>query len=563
MGRSNEVRDLEMCKMYAAGHTLQEIGDQYGVTRERARQIISRRSDAVSASTARNARREARAEELTSQVGEFLAAHQEGIVKLAGEGVSRSDVESRFALLYPEVSAAVVREAIAEAKVLFDADVQEFAFSLMAIQGAVWYALARERGLDADRLGAAQKMDLDELEETGQVLLREGVESDAVAEILGLIHAAQELVRSGAQVGISAARYNARRESVLEELGMESSKGTRPWPPTSQTVMKRLGGGSWAKAQIALGLTPDSRGRPEGPLLFEPQDYPAAVADFLRDAQSVGGPSTFERYASWVEAEERSGRRRPSAPSVRLYYRGWTSAKRAAVAEGATVVALRTGVRSGVPQAATALHHAQQETDRALGALAELRPADRSAHLERFLKSFMQEFEFRRRGWIRAAVALDGTTIRRRLADPSLKAKHRTALMQSPPAVDEVLTDMYLDKLGAGDPRVTDGWMRPDVQAELDAVGDGTIARFTVLKESRNYLVHGSQEARRRLEAALKELATVESGFELKQSLTPRVLLTWLLANEQRRLRVLLGCLPDLWRAMVIGETLLAAAPQT
>ncbi|MER6572547.1 sigma factor-like helix-turn-helix DNA-binding protein [Streptomyces sp. NPDC001093] len=563
MGRSNEARDMEMCKMYAAGRTLQEIGDQYGVTRERARQIISRRSDAVSASTARNARREARAEELTSQVGEFLAAHQVGIVKLAEEGVSRSDVEARFALLYPEVPAAVVREAIAEAKVLFDVDVQEFAFSLTAIEGAVWYALARERGLGADRLGAAQKMDLDELEGTGQVLLREGVESDAVAEILGLIHAAQELVRSGAQVGISAARYNARRESILEELGMESSKGTRPWPPTSQTVMKRLGEGSWAKAQIALGLTPDSRGRPEGLLLFEPQDYPAAVADFLRDAQSVGSPSTFEAYTSWVEAEERSGRRRPSAPSVRLYYRGWTSAKRAAVAEGATVVAHRTRERSGVPQAATALHHAQQETDRALGALVELRPADRSAHLERFLKAFMQEFEFRRRGWIRGAVALDGSTIGRRLSDPTLKTKHRTALTQSPPAVDEVLTDMYLDKLGAGDPRVTDGWMRPDVQAELDAVGDGTIARFTVLKESRNYLVHGSQEARRRLEVALKELATVESGFELKQSLTPRVLLTWLLANDQRRLRVLLGCVPDLWRAMVIGETLLVAAPQT
>ncbi|MGR3936471.1 hypothetical protein LCH29_26715 [Streptomyces sp. BRA346] len=253
-----------MCRQYAAGRTLQEIGETFGVSGERVRQIVSNWSDAVSASDARSARREARAEQLTSQVNKFLTVHREGIAKLAEAGASRSDVEARFALLFPEVDAVVVREAIASAKVLFDVDVQEFAFSTTAIEAAVWYALAREQGLTGDRHGAARDMDLDDMEETGQALLRAGVEPMAVAEILGLIHAAQELVRSGAEVGISAARYNARRESVLEELGMESQKGARPWPPTSQTVMKRLGAGSWAKAQVALDLTPDSRGRPEG-----------------------------------------------------------------------------------------------------------------------------------------------------------------------------------------------------------------------------------------------------------------------------------------------------------
>ncbi|MFF2928075.1 sigma factor-like helix-turn-helix DNA-binding protein [Streptomyces celluloflavus] len=561
MRRSNGDRDLEMCRQYAAGRTLQDIGETFGVSRERVRQIVSTSSDAVSASAARSARREARAEQLSSQVIEFLAVHQESIAKLAEGGASRSDVEARFALLFPEVAAAVVREAIANAKVLFDVDVQEFAFSTTAIEGAVWYALAREQGLTDNRHGAVQEMDLDEMEEMGQALLREGVEPTAVAEILGLIHAAQELVRSGAKVGIPAARYNARRESVLEELGMESNKGSRPWPPTSQTVMKRLGEGAWAEAQIALGLTPDSRGRPKGLLLFELRDYSEAVADFLRDAQSTSSPDTYQGYASWVEAEERSGRRRPSAESVRLHYRGWTAARRAAIADGAKIPAPRTRERAGTPQAAAALHHAQQEIERVLIASGELRPADRSTHLERFLTSFMQEFEFRRRGWIRGVVAADGSAVSRRLADPALRAKHRTALTQYPPAVSEVLTDMYLDKLGGGDPRVTDGWARADVQAELDSVGTGTILRFTVLKEARNYLVHGSTEARGRLEAALKGLAAVDPAFELKQSLTARILLAWLSSNGQRRLQLLLDCVPELWRAMVVGEMLLAAAP--
>lgn len=37
----NEARELDMCRRYESGETLQAIGDRYGVTRERVRQLIN------------------------------------------------------------------------------------------------------------------------------------------------------------------------------------------------------------------------------------------------------------------------------------------------------------------------------------------------------------------------------------------------------------------------------------------------------------------------------------------------------------------------------------------
>lgn len=40
-GRKNVERELEMVRMYTAGQTLQEVGNHYGLTRERVRQLIA------------------------------------------------------------------------------------------------------------------------------------------------------------------------------------------------------------------------------------------------------------------------------------------------------------------------------------------------------------------------------------------------------------------------------------------------------------------------------------------------------------------------------------------
>jgi DNA-binding CsgD family transcriptional regulator len=111
--------------------------------------------------------------------------------------------------------------------------------------------------------------------------------------------------------------------------------------------------------------------------------------------------------------------------------------------------------------------------------------------------------------------------------------------------------------LRGGDPRQTDGWLRADAQAELDALPDEIALQFTVLREARNFLTHNSEESRVKLEGAVDRLAAADPRFQLRQSLTRRVLIDWLRAMDARRIRLLAACVPALWRAMVVVETVL------
>lgn len=313
----------------------------------------------------------------------------------------------------------------------------------------------------------------------------------------------------------------------------------------------------------SMGLAPGPRGRARGLLVFHEQDYDSAVVDYLAQAVATGQSSTFEGYERWVEAEDRAGRRRPSSGAVRLRYRSWTNAKRMVAVSGARPPSRLKGlIALATPVSAVALHHAQEELNRFLVALGNTRPAEASAVVERFVRSFEQEFEFRRRDWLRAVVSLDAAVARRRLAAGSLARPQREALTRTPPDIDAALTDIYLDRmLSGGDPRRTDGWLQADAQAELDALPDEVALQFTVLREIRNYLTHDSEESRVRLKAAIQRLAIVDPRFELHQTLTRRVLIDWLRTADARRIRLLSACVPTLWRAMVVGETVLQGSP--
>ncbi|MEV7690667.1 hypothetical protein [Streptomyces bungoensis] len=539
--------------MYSQGVTLAEIGRTYGISSERVRQVLQSMGE-VTADESREARRRAREADLNEKVGEFLTLYRTTIEGLAAAGTPRSEVEERFHLVHPEVPAAVVRQSIMASSVLFDVDYQEFNFPVSAVESALWYALARELDLKADRATAIEDLDLTEAREVSDALRGEQLAPETVATVLCMVSSAREYARK-TPVGLSAQRYNRQRVAILRELGLKSRQGAAPWPPTSQTVMKRLGAGSWADAQLSIGLNPDKRGRPRGLLVFREEDYELSVKKFIEYAAETGQSATFAAYGAWVEAEERAGRRWPSAPSIRFHYRSWMAAKRAASASAAP--AARRSLRgSVVPVGTLALHHFQSEITAFLAALEGLHGTETSEAIRGFIKPLMTEFEFRRRSWIRALVLADHTAVSRRLADPTLKAKHRMALAQDPPDIDSVLTDMYIDRLGNGDPRVTDGWLRPEVQAELDSIPDETVLQYTVLREIRNYLTHISQESTARLDSALRRLAEADPRFELNQPLTARVLLSWLSASKARRLQLLLACVPSIWRAMVVGETL-------
>ncbi|GHA31095.1 hypothetical protein GCM10010329_63160 [Streptomyces spiroverticillatus] len=564
----HQERDEAIREQYVSGQTMQEVADAYGLTRQRVQQILEQAGTDIH--RARQVRQDAKAEQQAQEIGEFIAGHGATVARLASTGMSAGETAERFALFLPAIPAGLVREGIAACGVPFDSDIQEFKFSPLVIEAAVWYVLGRILGLSGDDGRALAEYDLSEAREVAEVLTGAGLSTASVAEVLVLAHAARLHVEAHPDTGLSAQNYDAMRKTVLADLGLteHSKKGGAPWPPTSQTVRKRLGQGLWAEVLARLGLQRDTRGRQPGGVLFDREDYLTAMADFLAHCTATSQPSSNDVYAAWITGEERAGRNRPSPQAVRLEFRSWTAAKRAGLARTAAAAAStpapsvpRRSNATAASLSKVALHHAQQELAAGLEELATVRLVETGPLIERFVRTYYEEFEFRRRGWLRSAVEREPgqDAVTRRLANPDCKGKERKALEARPDRPGDVLTDAYIDKLGNGDPRDTGHWLHPAAQAELDALPDEVAQRFRVLKEARNLLTHDSTESALRLRTAVDALAALTPTDPLlliRQTgpLSRRQLLSWLRAANFQRLQLLASSVPQLWQAMVTGD---------
>jgi hypothetical protein len=543
-----------------------DLAAQFGVSKQRVHQII-RRLGGADADTARAVRREVREEQQDVLVRDFLEQYQDIIADLAASGSSRADIEARFTFLLPDIPIAIIHDGLARAEVIFDVNVQEYAFPTAAIESAVWYALARSLDLSMDLSLAIHQIDLAEAREVVNVLDQQGLEAKTRANILITIASARAHVVNNPTLTITKKCYDEKRREILDDLGLVSAQGVMPWPPTAQTVMKRLGGGYWAEALRSIGLTPDERGRERGLLRFTESDYDNAVVDFLAQANAIGQSPTSDAYREWVESEDRAGRRRPSDASVRLRYASWNNAKRMVAASGARTPAslhLRRKVVAGRSSVSTlSLHRAQDELRRFLAELDKTMPSEVAALVEEFIINYWQEFEYSRRDWLRSIIRMDSEAVERRLQQSGLSRSQRDALEQDPPNTIAALADIYLDKmLGGknGGPCNTDGWLSPGVQSELDGLPENVVACVKLLHEIRNFLTHSSEEAKSRLQATLEHLASGDSRFTLRRRISRRILLDWLASDQTQRLRAIAESIPATWRAMIVVESVIQSS---
>jgi len=558
--KDQQARNAEMCALYAAGETLEQIGSRYELTRERVRQIL-KQTGGASADDARERRREIRSDLLGEAVSDFLGDFGETVRVLAASGRSRSEVEERFKVLVPSVSSAVVRDGIDSLGVVFNVDVQDLNFSDTVVAEALWFTAGREMQLEPAPLAALASPQFDNSRELSKALRSEGLTAEQIADVIAVGAAAKAAATDGSLTPLSKKAYDQSRLAVLVDFRLSSRKGKTPWPPTSQTVMKRLGGGYWSDALAAVGLTAGDGGRARGLLVFAEGDYESAVSDYLAHVSVTGQSDTFAGYGAWVEDEERAGRRRPSSAAVRLRFINWTNAKRKHGRVSREVDS--GGGYTGWGGVATAgLVRAEAETAAFAESAKALTPVEVSNRMAQFVRSFVEEFEIRRREWLRGVVSLDPSATSRRMANPQgLSKAQRTALVTLPLDWDAVLPDRYCDGLLTNsDPTDAGSWLLPALQAELDSVSEEARLRFAVLRALRNFFTHDSAESTQRLTMAIGALAASDPRFELGQPVTRRVINDWLRSQSLRRLGLLTSCVPVIWRAMVVVEAL-AATP--
>lgn len=322
---SREQRDAAMVERYSDGETLDAIGQSFGLTRERVRQIVAK----VGGTNAEESRlkRAAAREAATKAAREaFLLAYGALAREMAKRGVTRVDAVLKLQALYPGIDVDLAEDALKSSKTVFDKSHAEDIFSKEALAAGVWYLLGAELGLAPAPEWAAVNLDLSLMSELRAALESAEATPSDVATILGVIGAAQKHLIERPEASITGKRYDELRDELVVALGLVSRQGAFPWPPSRQTVMKRFGG--WNEALEAMGVGTTTQGRPKGLLKFTREDYDASVRDFCLFSTTVKTNATYAAYDVWVKQELVAGRERPSGASVRNIYGTWLDAVR-------------------------------------------------------------------------------------------------------------------------------------------------------------------------------------------------------------------------------------------
>lgn len=322
---SREQRDAAMVERYSDGETLDAIGQSFGITRERVRQIIAK-VGGTNAEESRRKRMAAREAAVKAANEAFLAEYGGLARQMAKRGVTRPDAVLKLQALYPGIDVELAEEALRESSIVFDKSQIDDIFSKEAVAAGVWYLLGSELRLAPDSEWAVVNLDLSLMSELRAALGSAEATLDDIATILGVIGAAQKHLASNPAASITGKRYQELRDELVVALGLVSRQGAFPWPPTRQTVMKRFGG--WNEALGAMGVGTTTQGRPKGLLKFTRDDYDDAVRDYCFFASAAGTKVTNSGYDRWVKDEIAGGRERPSLASVRNIYGTWMDAVR-------------------------------------------------------------------------------------------------------------------------------------------------------------------------------------------------------------------------------------------
>lgn len=322
---SADLRNQLIVSRYANGTTLEEIGDEVGLTRERVRQIVVKYGgpNAEAARRARNATKVAR---IAKEQEDFLKSYGQIASDIAHRGFARHLVISRMKTLIPAIDVELAESALKESDIVFNDENDADTFSNSVLEAGVWYLLSSHLGLQPDYAWTAVNLPQDMLEELAGHFTEASVSPTDFATILGMIGAAQRRAREDPSLTITGSRYNELRGQLLDAMGVISAKGTKPWPPTRQTIMRRYEG--WNDALESMGLATAALGRPKGLLIFSEADYNQAVIDFIADSARSGTGQSYDSYGRWAKRQSAEGKRRPSPASVRNFYDGWRSALR-------------------------------------------------------------------------------------------------------------------------------------------------------------------------------------------------------------------------------------------
>ena len=301
LGAADLSRAHQMARRYALGETLQEIGDEYGVTRERVRQIINTETpwSTTSIGAARRRALKVRAEAERRAVLEWSEVNVGASIEQAAEQLKLDEEVVRKHLGKHRIRHELVEKKAPEGRSLDDllADLRRFHAETGETSAAAYSRWAKEAGVPGHQT----------------IAIRFGSWNEAVARagIKGAPPIVREKRYSDEDLwaaildGIRAGQYTAKDLEYwlaavegAPSLATIRNRLTQKWNDLRDEALRILGGRS-ERAEAWIEAVSSPR---DWPSFLDEEDPMVHMREALL---ALGKNITMVRYAEWAQATKR------------------------------------------------------------------------------------------------------------------------------------------------------------------------------------------------------------------------------------------------------------------
>lgn len=319
------VRDREIRTAWEVEFlTLQEIGDRHGISRERVRQILNR-MNALSPAEQRERKRESENAYLATLRTQFeTSAYQ-----IAKVSASRDELLKELQRRFSDLTLIQVEQMLrATGLTVVKQRVSTDRFSDGHLRLAVYlcFGLQYELALaNRDYSAFVSRGIRDDLEALASEEVFPSVLSvDLALSAIGFFFSKLE---EGGLDPFSHMSYEQVRKKIWAANEWDQAARAGRWPPTHQTVAKRLGGGFWSDATDALGFPPSERsGRSRGGAASDPDWVWEALESFVQHCKAKKHSPSVSNFDSWRKSHGAHERRMPSSATIRKVVGSWSAA---------------------------------------------------------------------------------------------------------------------------------------------------------------------------------------------------------------------------------------------
>lgn len=327
------TRDREIIEAWETEPlTLEQLGARFDLTRERVRQILKRhgaksKAEVISeAKAALEVQFEAQRPVLVARLTELAV----------GNLLTRSQVAKTVSREYPEFPEEMIKELILSSRIPFSnaksRASNRFSDSQLEIAVLLCFGLCYPRALQSGDYSRYVSGDHEaELKKfSTSESFPSNIDFSSLLNAIGYssLKREQKVLDPFAHVD-----YERRRVELWSQNGWGSGSGGKNWPPTQQTIAKRLGGGYWNDAMKRLGFPISSKkGRPRTGYLHNRETILTSLGEFLiHCATDNGSNSTSVRaFETWRRQASSEGVDHASAATIRATFGSWSEALHAA-----------------------------------------------------------------------------------------------------------------------------------------------------------------------------------------------------------------------------------------